>query len=136
MVYTRLFETKKERKIDMILSDLTQHYRIFYEDLREHLPTYKHLKAQYQELRGTSGTRLYVWGEGVLAISCESGKKFRQLLTEVPDAWQETPCVVCFPAEHIATAAEAIHARKKRQVTEADRERGRKLAERFSFGRK
>jgi hypothetical protein len=120
----------------MRLTDLTKRYRIFHEDLRDHLPARGEGREMYQELRGDSDTRLYVYGEGKLAISCESSKKYRSLLRQIPGAKRQTACVLVFPVSSLEIAAERMRARRKRQPTEASRAAGRALAARYGFARK
>lgn len=115
------------------LSDITSRYRIFYEESSIDEP--RDEKPDYQELHGVGDTRIYKMGDredGLwLAVSTENSRRqFR--LRAIPGLRVHNGSVFLFPAAMLEVVAEAIGARKKRQVTEALRERGRALAARWS----
>lgn len=102
------------------LSQLTTHWRIFHEESAALNP--REEKSDFEELRGRGDTRIYRHGQETLAVSTERGKTYAKL-RRLPGLTPKTGCVLLFHDALLDTVAEAIGAKKRRQVTEEQRER-------------
>lgn len=124
------------------LSGLTDTWRIFYEESASLNPVAE--KSDCEELRGKGDTRIYVWGmvDGILhcCVSIESKtyvkggrilerrNRVYEHLAGVPGIQRYSGCVLRFPASMLDVVATAIKARKRRQITQEERERLRKIS--------
>ena len=112
------------------LSALTDTWRIFYEAAADLNP--RDERSDYEELRGNYGARIYRQGQDTLAVSTESRRVYNRLRRDIPGLQVKTGCVLLFPDALLDTVAEAINARRKRQVSEEEKGRLRTLSQQYS----
>ena len=141
------------------LSAITSKWRIFHEESVDLNP--RDEKTDHEELRGVKDSRIYRYGQEVLAVSSDSSRlqiKLRDLLgiprnpkpaptshhsrnpspdakpTHLPRAL--TGSVLLFPDVLLDAVAEAIQARKRRQYTPEQLEEARRRVKIMQEGRK
>jgi hypothetical protein len=108
------------------LSALTKKWRIFYEESVGDNP--REDRTDFEELRGTGNdSRIYRQTQTDLAVSTEQSRLFT-MLSQIPELTRRTPCTLFFPDRALDVVAETIHAKRKRQMSEEQKERLRKMS--------
>ena len=99
---------------DRPLSAVTTRWRIYHEESAELNP--RDERTDFEELRGTGDTRIYRHGQDVFAVSSDVGKT-QARLRRIPGLRPKSGSVLLFADALLDTVAEAIHARKRRQLS-------------------
>lgn len=116
------------------LSSLTTRWHIYHEESVYYAPQDE--KKDFEELRGTGDSRVYMWGEEggetLVCVSTDSPRLQNRLRRAIPGLREYSGSVFRFTPDLLDTVATFIKARKKRVISEELRAkmqaRGRALA--------